>query len=115
MIYNAIAVLYRNVLYFPGALIMYCYYDPIVTNDTVIVLSISDPNLDSSTIQQNAYQIIANDVNDVTIDNVEYYACAISFTQSMPLDLSKAQSAENPDGNFYLIQLVPADNMDVPY
>ena len=41
MIYAAISVLYRNVLYFPGSTIIYCYYNPVYTGESVYLLSYS--------------------------------------------------------------------------
>ena len=55
MFYDNIVTLSRNVLYFPGSIIMYCYYDPILTNNTVIVLSISQSTFNTSILQENAY------------------------------------------------------------
>ena len=63
MIYASISVLYKNVLYYPGSTIIYCYYNPDITGESVILLSVSENYTDKNTIAQNAYDIIVNEIS----------------------------------------------------
>lgn len=53
-------LLYRNVLYFPGSVIIYAYYNPDMTGDNVEILSISNSTFNSSTAKNYIYEIVAN-------------------------------------------------------
>lgn len=67
MIYSTIVVLYRNILYFPGSIIIYSYYNPPVTGPNVMIISMSNTSFNDSTAQQSLYEIITKNQSLITI------------------------------------------------
>lgn len=89
--------MYSNVLYFPGSTVIYCYYNPNVTGEAVILLAVSENYTDQTTTAQNAYDIIVNNISSITVEGISYYSCFINFAQSLPIDLQELQVAiKNP-------------------